>query len=304
MIGFSMSTRAADIVAQLEATAPPVPPVAEKIPVPTRVYRHHWPTRIWHWLNAVTLFVMLMSGLMIFNAYPRLHWGAYGAINDPAWMEIRSTATDGYLRVASVEVKTTGVLGHWTNAEGETKRWAFPYWATIPSGYSLADGRRWHLLFAWVLAISMTLYMVWSLCARHISRDLHVTQSEWSPRHIWHDIKDHARLRFPTGEAAARYNVMQKLAYISVIFIMLPLMILTGLAMSPGFNATAPWILDLLGGRQSARSIHFIVMLGLVGFFFVHMAMVVLAGPINEVRSMLTGWFTLPQPKVAKEDAA
>jgi thiosulfate reductase cytochrome b subunit len=297
-----MSTRAADIVAQLEATGPLLEPVAEKTPVPTRVYRHRWPTRVWHWLNAVTLLVMLMSGLMIFNAYPRLHWGAYGAINDPAWMEIRSTATDGYLRVGSVEVKTTGVLGHWQNEAGETKRWAFPSWATIPSGYSLADGRRWHLLFAWVLAISMTLYMLWSLFSRHISRDLHVTRSEWSPRHIWHDIKEHARLRFPTGEAAARYNVMQKLAYIGVIFVLLPLMILTGLAMSPGFNATAPWILDVLGGRQSARSLHFIAMLGLIGFFFVHMAMVLLAGPINEVRSMLTGWFTLPQPKPAKGD--
>ena len=131
-----------------------------------------------------------------------------------------------------------------------------------------------------------------------------MTRGEWSPRHIWHDIKEHARLRFPTGAAAARYNVLQKLAYISVIFVMLPLMILTGLAMSPGFNATAPWILDLLGGRQSARSIHFLVMLGLVGFFLVHMAMVLLAGPINEVRSMLTGWFTLPPPKAAKGDAA
>lgn len=299
-----MSTKPADIVAQLEAAASPVPAQVEVAAKPARVYRHRWPTRIWHWLNAITLLVMVMSGLMIFNAYPRLHWGNYGAINDPAWLEIRSTADDGFLRVGSVEVKTTGVLGHWTNAEGETKRWAFPYWATIPSGYSLADGRRWHLLFAWVLAISMTLYMLWSLWARHISRDLHVTRAEWSPRHIVHDIKEHALLRFPTGEAAARYNVLQKLAYISVIFVMLPLMILTGLAMSPGFNATAPWILDLLGGRQSARSIHFITMLALIGFFFVHMAMVLLAGPINEVRSMLTGWFTLPQPKTPKGDAA
>ena len=299
-----MSTRTADIVAQLEATAPPTIPAAKHTAAPTRVYRHRWPTRIWHWVNAVTLLVLLMSGLMIFNAHPRLYWGKYGANNDYAWLEVRSTANDGYLRVGNAEVRTTGVMGHWKNEAGEVKRWAFPYWATIPSGYSLADGRRWHLFFAWVLAIGMTLYMLWSLFSRHISRDLHVTRAEWSPRHIWHDIKEHARLRFPTGEAAARYNVLQKLAYISVIFVLLPLMILTGLAMSPGFNATAPWILDVLGGRQSARSIHFIAMLGLVGFFFVHMAMVLLAGPINEVRSMLTGWFKLPQPKAGKGDTA
>jgi len=296
-----MATPTTQIVAQLDGSTEPSAKDAG-VPAP-RIYRHRWPTRIWHWVNAITLLILLMSGLMIFNAHPRLYWGQYGANNDPAWLEVRSTATDGYLRIGSAEVRTTGVLGHWKNEAGEVKRWAFPHWATIPSGYSLADGRRWHLFFAWVLAIGMTLYMLWSLVSRHISRDLHVTRAEWSPRHIWDDIKRHARLRFPTGEAAARYHVLQKLAYIGVIFVLLPLMVLTGLTMSPGMNAAAPWLLDLFGGRQSARSLHFIATWALVGFFFVHMAMVLLAGPINEVRSMLTGWFTLPQPKPVKEQA-
>jgi thiosulfate reductase cytochrome b subunit len=267
-----------------------------------RIYRHAMPTRIWHWVNAVTLLVMLMSGLMIFNAHPRLYWGHYGANADPAWLEVRSTATNGYLRIGAAEVRTTGVLGHWRNDAGAVKRWAFPHWATIPSYYSLADGRRWHLFFAWVLALSMTAYMLWSLLAGHVRRDLHVSRAEWSPRHIWHDIKDHARLRFPTGAAAARYNVLQKLAYIGVIFVLLPLMVATGLAMSPGMNAAAPWLIDLFGGRQSARSVHFIATWALVAFFVVHMAMVLLAGPLNELRSMLTGWFTLPQPKDRAHD--
>ena len=111
------------------------------------------------------------------------------------------------------------------------------------------------------------------------------------------DIKDHARLRFPTGEAAARYNILQKLSYIGVIFVLLPLMIATGLTMSPGMNAAAPWLLDLFGGRQSARSIHFILAWALVAFFLVNIAMVLLAGPVNELRSMLTGWFRLPADK-------
>jgi thiosulfate reductase cytochrome b subunit len=274
-------------------TSPPdVPPVAAR----TRVYRHRWPTRIWHWTNAVTLLILLMSGLMIFNAHPRLYWGQYGANADYAWLEIgsRGGGNTGFVRVAGVEVETTGVLGSWTNAKGERKTWAFPGWATIPTSYSLADGRRWHLTFAWVLATLLTLYMLWSLIGGHIRRDLHIRRAEWAPAHIWHDIKDHARLRFPKGEAAARYNILQKLAYIGVIFVLIPAMILTGLAMSPGFNATAPWIIDIFGGRQSARSIHFIAAFLLVAFFFVHIAMVVLAGPINEVRSMLTGWFRLP----------
>jgi thiosulfate reductase cytochrome b subunit len=102
------------------------------------------------------------------------------------------------------------------------------------------------------------------------------------------DIADHARLRF---HHTARYNVLQKLAYASVLFLALPLMILTGLSMSPGFNAAAPWLLDLFQGRQTARTIHFLTMLALLGFFAVHMAMILLAGPLNEMRSILTGWY-------------
>ncbi len=272
-------------------------PVAPSAPAPlatVRVYRHRLPTRIWHWVNAVTLLILLMSGLMIFNAHPRLYWGEYGANFDRAWLVIGSTADSGYLRIGSLRVETTGVLGRWTNAEGVEKTWAFPGWATIPTSYNLADGRRWHLFFAWVLAISLTLYMLWTAIGGHLTKDLHVRRSEWSPRHIWHDIKQHARLRFPKGEAAARFNILQKLSYIGVIFVLLPLMIATGLTMSPGINAGAPWLLDLFGGRQSARSIHFIAAWALVAFFFVHIAMVLLAGPVNEIRSMVSGWFRLP----------
>ena len=286
-----------DTPAAPSATPSAGPPAAEaeagSVPA-RRVYRHRLPTRLWHWVNAVTLLVLLMSGLMIFNAHPRLYWGQYGANNDHAWLAIGATETTGFLRVGSLRVETTGVLGRWTDADGAEQTWAFPGWATIPTRYSLADGRRWHLTFAWVLAIALTLYMLWTAFGGHLRKDLHVRRGEWSPRHIWQDMKDHARLRFPTGEAAARYNILQKLSYIGVIFILLPLIIATGLTMSPGFNATAPWLLDLFGGRQSARSIHFIVAWLLVLFFLVHIAMVLLAGPVNEVRSMITGWFRLP----------
>ncbi len=278
-----------------EADSPDVLPApVPETPAPVRVYRHRLPTRIWHWLNAVTLLVMLMSGLMIFNAHPRLYWGQYGANPDRAWFAIGATSDTGYVRFGETRIETTSVLGRWTNAGGEEKTWAFPGWATIPTSYDLAAGRRWHLFFAWVLSVGLTLYMVWSLFGGHIRRDLHVRRAEWSPRHIWHDIKDHARLRFPRGEAAARYNILQKLSYIGVIFGLLPLMIFTGLTMSPGMDAAWPWLLDLFGGRQSARSIHFIAAWLLVLFFLVHIMMVILAGPINEVRSMISGWFTLP----------
>ncbi len=286
--------------------AEPEPPVAPSDPAapavaasPVRIYRHRLPTRIWHWANAVTLLILLMSGLMIFNAHPRLYWGQYGANPDHAWFAVGATPTTGFVRIGETRIETTGVLGRWTDAQGAEQTWAFPGWATIPTSYSLADGRRWHLFFAWVLAIGLTLYMLWTAFGGHLRRDLHVRRPEWSPRHIWHDIKDHARLRFPKGEAAARYGILQKLSYIGVIFILLPLMILTGLTMSPAMGAAWPWLLDVFGGRQSARSIHFIAAWLLVLFFLVHLAMVLLAGPVNEVRSMVTGWFRLPPERDA-----
>lgn len=232
------------------------------------VRRHRLSTRLWHWLNALTLLIMLMSGLMIFNAHPRLYWGHYGADPDHAWLEL-----------------------------GEHRDVAFPGWMTLPSHYSLADARLWHLAFAWVLAWGLLVYLLWSLANRHIARDLHVTRAEWRPSHIWHDAKEHAALRFPAGAAALRYNVLQKLAYCTVLFLLLPLIIATGLAMSPGMDAAWPLLVDLFGGRQSARSLHFLAMVGLVAFFAAHIAMVVLAGPVNEVRAMITGWYRLPKER-------
>jgi thiosulfate reductase cytochrome b subunit len=257
------------------------------------IYRHRLPTRLWHWANALSVIIMLMSGLMIFNAHPRLYWGQYGANRDHAWLTIRGNQYIGQLTVGSVVIPTTGVLGHWKDKQGRIQTRAFPHWATIPSRYSLAGARRWHLTFAWLFVGGGVAFVISSLINRHFVRDLRPRRDELSPRHIWQDIKDHARLRFPAGEAAARYNILQKLSYVTVIFLLIPLMILTGLTMGPGFDATMPWLLDLFGGRQSARSIHFLCATALLAFIIVHLVMVVLAGPFNEVRSMVTGWFRL-----------
>lgn len=258
------------------------------------VPRHHLSTRIWHWTNALSLLILFMSGLMIFNAYPRLHWGTSGSSHDVAWLEIGGDDRQGYLKIADTKIDTTGVLGHWRNGDGEVRNHAFPSWATIPSRFSLPVARNWHLAMAWILSLALTIFMLRAVFNGHIAKDLHVQRAEWSVRHIWQDIKDHARLRFPTGIAALKYNILQKLSYISVIFILIPLMIFTGLCMSPGANAALIWMLDIFGGRQSARSIHFICAFLLLGFFVVHMAMVLLAGPFNEIRSIITGWYRLP----------
>ena len=236
--------------------------------------RHSRITRAWHWINALTLWILLSSGLMILNAHPRLYWGHAGANADQAWLEL---------------------------AHGDEL--AFPGWLTLPSYYSLADSRLWHLAFAWVLGLGLLGYLLWALLSGHIKRQLRPRLDELAPAHVWHDIKQHAQLRFPTGAAALNYNVLQKLAYGAVLFVLLPLIVLTGLTMSPGLNAAWPWLVDLFGGRQSARSLHFIAAAGLVLFFVVHIAMVVLAGPINEVRSMITGWYRLPNEPEPESEA-
>jgi Ni/Fe-hydrogenase b-type cytochrome subunit len=236
---------------------------AEAAAAGTLVKRHRLSTRLWHWLNALCLYVLFASGLGIFNAHPRLYWGQYGANFDHAWLEL----------------SRFGAL--WT----------------LPASYDLALSRRWHLSIALIFAFALLAYMLWSLVNRHIARDIAFRRGELKPAHVWHDIREHARLRFPTGAAALRYNVLQKASYIGVIFVLLPVMIFTGLAMSPGMNAAWPWLIDLFGGRQSARSIHFIAAWLLVAFFVVHILMVLLAGPLNELRAMVTGWYRLPRER-------
>ncbi|MGI4731843.1 MAG: cytochrome b/b6 domain-containing protein [Janthinobacterium lividum] len=255
------------------------------------VYRHRLPVRLWHWANALAVIVMLMSGLMIFNAHPHLYWGRYGANFDASWLDI----TPGRLRIGPVSVPTFGLLG--VSPAGGGFPVAFPPLVTIPSHYDLAAARQWHFFFAWLLVVPGVGYWIWGFARRHFRRDLAPTRAELAPSNLIADVKDHARLRFPTGAEATHYNILQKLAYCGVLFLALPLAVLTGLTMSPGIDAAWPWLLDVLGGRQSARSIHFICAMSLAIFIVVHLAMVLLAGPVNEVRSIVTGWFRLPRAK-------
>ncbi|MBC7985986.1 MAG: cytochrome b/b6 domain-containing protein [Sphingomonadaceae bacterium] len=258
------------------------------------VKRHRLSTRLWHWINVVAVVILLMSGLSIFNAHPRLYWGEYGANADAPWLQIGGEGDRGFLQIGDARIATTGALGRWTDENGRTSTRAFPSWATIPGYYSLALGRLWHFFFAWVLVIGGLAYWLTSFLNRHVQRDLAPSRAELAPRHLWHEIKQHARLRFPGGAAALRYNILQKLSYLLVLFVLLPLIVLTGLTMSPNMDAAWPWLLDMFGGRQSARSIHFIAAWLLVGFVIVHVVMVALAGPVNELRSMITGRFRLP----------
>lgn len=194
-----------------------------------------------------------MSGLNIFNAHPRLYWGEWGFDRADAWLVLKR----------------------------------FPGWMTIPDYYSLAAGRLWHLLFAWPFAFGLLVFMVVSLFNRHFVRDLVTRRSEWRWSAIRADMVKHVKLDF--SHSGSKFNFLQKFSYGVVIFILLPLMIFTGMAMSPGMDASWPLLTEIWGGRQTARSIHFIVAWTLVAFFVLHIVLVLLSGPARKIRDMITG---------------
>jgi thiosulfate reductase cytochrome b subunit len=158
---------------------------------------------------------------------------------------------------------------------------------TIPDYYSLAAARDWHVLTAWVFALALLVYMIAALLNRHFQRDMTTTRAEWRPSAIWSDVRAHVKLRFEP--AHGKYNFLQKASYALVLFVLLPLMIVSGMAISPGMDAAWPFLTDLFGGRQSARSIHFICAWGLAGFFVVHVVLVLLSNPLKQLREMITG---------------
>ena len=260
--------------------------------------RHSLPVRIMHWTNVVTLTVLLMTGLSIFNAHPSLDWGQQSYSGKPSVLEIGSHREQGQwvgtTKLFGHTFTTTGVLGVSQGAHGVT-RLAFPHWMTIPSYYSLADARLWHFFFAWVLVLNGLAYVIYSLFSRHLARDMLPSGAEI--KSIPASIVDHIKFKHPVGEAARNYNVLQKLAYLAVIFILLPLIILAGWAMSPWLDSIMSGWVGLLGGRQSARTIHFVVAWLLVAFVLIHVFEVLVSGVWNHLRSMITGNYRITSRK-------
>jgi len=238
-----------------------------------------------------------LSGLQIFDAHPALYVGNASDFDHPA-LSIAARKTEnglvGETTILGHSFDTTGVLGLSTE-DGQISQRAFPGWVTLPSYLDLATGRRWHFFFAWLLVFNGLIYLAWGCASRHFDKALLPTWTDLG--HIGREIREHVRLRFPRGEAAKRYNVLQQLAYVAVVFVLFPLMILTGLTMSPGFDSAVPQLLTLFDGRQTARLIHFLAASGLVLFIIVHLVMVVLSGAWNNVRSMITGWYDLGTPR-------
>lgn len=269
------------------ASAPPPPPGA-------LVRRHALSTRLAHWVNALAVILLLMTGLQIFNAHPRLYWGDIGSWPDPAWLEMAGRDGRGWLSVGGLTLDTTGWLG-WSGGQAR----GFPAWATLPGWRDLAMGRNWHLAAAWLMVLNGLVWWLASLANGHLARDILPRGRDLNRRAVAQDIAEHARLRFPSGAASLAYQPLQKLSYFAVVAILLPLLVATGLCMSPWAGAVAPGIVELFGGRQSARSIHFLAAMGVAAFVAVHLLMVLLSGPWNQLRAMVTGRWRVPAGRAA-----
>jgi thiosulfate reductase cytochrome b subunit len=248
--------------------------------------------RVSHWVNVLCLAVLLTSGLQIFNAHPALYWGEDSDFDRPV-LSIFTAFTPqgrplGMTQVLGRTFDTTGVLGR-SRLNGRPAQRAFPAWLTLPSGQDLAAGRRWHFFFGWLFVVNGMVFVAHSLARRHFSRDLLPRPDDW--RTIATAVREHLTLRLNRGSGA--YNVVQKLTYLLVILALAPLAVLSGLTLSPAVVAAAPWLLDGFGGRQSARTVHFVATLLFVAFGVVHVVMVMATGFVNNMRSMTTGWYAL-----------
>lgn len=267
----------------------------------TLYQRHPLAIRVMHWINVIAFFLLLMSGLQIFNAHPALNWGKSSYNGQPPLLHLGAmrdaqSQLVGVTRIFGHTFDTTGVLGVSADANGRPSARGFPAWMTVPGAQWLSMGRRWHFFFAWLLVINGMAYLLYALASRHLTRNLTPTRRDW--RSLGQSIRDHVRFRHPRGDEARRYNILQKLAYLSVIFGLFPLIIVAGLAMSPGLNALLPGWIDILGGRQSARTVHFIAAWALVAFVMIHVFEVMVSGLWNNLRSMISGRYRVPAQEV------
>jgi Ni/Fe-hydrogenase b-type cytochrome subunit len=265
-------------------------------------YRHSLVTRLTHWLGALAFIVLVSSGLQIFNAAPYLDASDK---SDPAHrvLAISGGIPDGggdpvgETRIFGWRITTTGVLGFTDDGMGGQAPRAFPGWLTLPSYQDLADGRRWHLFFGWVLTLAGVAYIVGGLARRDL-RELILRASDL-PK-LWPMQAYYLRLRReppPYG----KYNPLQKLAYTLVLFVFSPLIVITGLVLSPGIDAALSPITAVFGGRQFARLWHFVLTVALVGFLLTHLVLVLSTGVIDNMRSMITGWSEGHAPRTRAE---
>lgn len=209
--------------------------------------RHSAVVRITHWITAASFLVLLLSGIAILLAHPRLYWGETGAVGGPSLIDL-----------------------------------PLPFVLDVPIR---GPGRYLHFLFAWVAVLTGLFYVLYGIFSRHFRKNLMPRKGDLS----WQSVSTDLRIRRPTEEDAQTYNIVQRVVYLGVVFVLFPLMIWTGLAMSPAVVSVFPFLVESFGGQQTARTIHFFVASALVMFVLVHILMVYLAGFRSRVWTMIRG---------------
>jgi thiosulfate reductase cytochrome b subunit len=269
--------------------------MTEKPVAGERVYRHSVVARTTHWLWTLAMLVLVMSGLQIFNAAPYLDASDK---SDPARRVLAFDAQKapdgkpvGQIIVFGHAFTTTHVLGYTDDGQGGEEARAFPGALTLPATQDLADGRTWHLFFGWVLSLSLITYIIVGAIRKDL-RELVLRPSD-IPKLLPMQLYYFKLRKEPPPHGT--YNPLQKAAYTVVLFGFIPLIILTGLALSPGVDAMTGPLVWLLGGRQFARTWHFTLMALLIGYFCTHMVLVLSSGAWNNVKSMITGWYRLKE---------
>jgi thiosulfate reductase cytochrome b subunit len=238
-----------------------VPSSASSVPVTRITARHSALVRVTHWITTLCFLALLVSGIEIVISHPRFYWGETG--------NVLTTPLFRLLIPSSRALVPTGY------------------------GYLLPDQNGWsrylHFQAAWVVVLTGLLYLISIMFTGHLRKNLLPRKADLSLRAFSTSIADHLRFKLPSEAEAWSYNVLQRLSYLFVIFVLFPLVIWTGLAMSPAFVSAVPATVILLGGQQSARTIHFFVSLSLVLFLLVHVVMVCVAGFWSRMRAMITG---------------
>jgi thiosulfate reductase cytochrome b subunit len=280
----------------MDATAGPTPAHASVIESeqPGRVVRRHSITvRVTHWAAFLAILILTMSGLQIFNAAPYLDASDK---SDPAHRVLAIEGQDlpgggslGTVTILGHTFTTTHFLGYTDDGQGSEAARAFPGWITFPGYQDLASGRRWHFFFAWIMVLAGVIYV--GVGAARGELALLILRPSDLPK-MWPMQAYYLKLRKEPPDHG-KYNPLQKAGYTAVIFLLAPFVVITGLALAPGFDAIAKPVLWVLGGRQFARTWHFVSMILLTVFFFGHVFLVASTGFLNNMRSMTLGSYRL-----------